>query len=190
MGTAKLLMPFGETTIVERVLQAWQGSSVDRTVVVVRRDDRELADVCSAAGAEVVRPPTDPPDMKASVLAGLRYLESHCAPEPADVWLLAPADMPLLTSALIERVLSECPGAANSIVVPESGGRDGHPVAFPWRLAAEVAALGPDEGVNALLPRHPVIRFEWRAGGQWEDVDTPEEYRRLAEPEKRRGPQD
>ena len=42
MGAPKLLLPLGDSTVIEHVLAAWTASPVTRTVVVVRADDAEL----------------------------------------------------------------------------------------------------------------------------------------------------
>ena len=48
MGAAKLQLPWGEGTVVERLLAAWHGSGVTRTLVVVGPYDRALADLVSS----------------------------------------------------------------------------------------------------------------------------------------------
>lgn len=60
-------------------------------------------------------------------------------------------------------------------MVPNHNGRRGHPVLFPWLLAAAVGQLREDQGVNALLERGPVVEVPFdlpRAA----DIDTPDEY--------------
>lgn len=59
--------------------------------------------------------------------------------------------------------------------------RRGHPVLFPWKLAAEVHRLGPNEGVSALLSRHEFFELEYPESSVLGDVDTPEDYERLGE---------
>ena len=179
MGQAKLLLPWREATVIEQVLAAWQGSRVACVVVVVHPDDTELADVCRRAGAIVQVAATPPPDMKASVRLGLEWLDEHFAPTAADAWMLAPADVPELTSRQIDRVLAEFDPSAGEILVPVHAGRRGHPVLFPWPLAAEVPRLADDEGINALVKRHPVRELPNDDPGILTDLDTPEDYRRL-----------
>ena len=86
--------------------------------------------------------------------------------------------MPRLSAALINQV---CASASGPICVPAHHGRRGHPVSFAWQLAAEVASLGPEQGVNALLLRHPVREIAWGTEADWQDLDTPADYRRLRE---------
>ena len=59
MGAPKLRLPWRGKTIIEHTIGAWLQGGVDRVLVVVRADDRELADLIRQAGAiAVVADPT------------------------------------------------------------------------------------------------------------------------------------
>lgn len=178
MGRPKLLLPCGDETLIERVLRAWRASHVSSVVVTVHPEDHALATLCRDAGAEVVVPARPPREMKESIRLALQHAAEHCGAGPEDVWLLAPADMPELNASVIDRVLQAYDPRQPSILVPRHGGRRGHPVLFPWKLAAEVDHLGKDEGVNALLARHPIAEIDVEDEGVLEDLDTPEDHRR------------
>jgi len=180
MGTDKLLLPWGAggATVIEAVLSAWQASAVDAVVVVVRRAQRELIELCRHRGAVPVILGTDPPEMKDSVAAGLRHIAATLSPSTEDRWLLAPADMPELQAAVVNKLLAAHQPSAPVILVPTYQGKRGHPVLFPWPLGAFVATLGPMEGVNALLQRHPVREVPVHEPAVVNDLDTPFDYRR------------
>jgi len=165
--------------VIETVLAAWRNSHVSHVVVVVHPDDERLAELCRSSGAIVVVPAAAPPDMKASVRLGLEYVADHFDPQLNDVWLVAPADMPLLSSAAIDAVLTAHSPARPEIVVPSHSGRRGHPVLFPWNLASEVQQLADDEGLKHLVGRHAARELDWPEPSILADMDTPEEYRRL-----------
>lgn len=179
MGQPKLLLPWRGATVVRAVIGAWRATAVDRIVVVVRRTDQALIDACRDAGAELLLPNVDPPDMKASVRHALDHLAETCSPAPEDVWLLAPADQPRLSTTVARRLLSEHNPAQPAILVPTFAGHRGHPVLFPWPFAAEVAQLSEQEGVNQLLTRCPVRLLPTDDPVIVDDLDTPEDYERL-----------
>jgi molybdenum cofactor cytidylyltransferase len=186
MGQPKLLLPWGASTVIERVLAAWRASSVDHVVMVVHPDDGELAESGRRCGALVVQPEVPPPQMKASIRAGLAEIERRFRPVAGDAWLLAPADMPMLSHRVVDRLIaahraysSTDKGPEPTIWATAAGGRRGHPVLFPWSLAQEVDALGESEGLNVLLARHPVQTIEADAQEVLEDLDTPQDYTRL-----------
>ena len=168
MGRPKLLLPWGATTVIAQVIAAWRASRVDRAIMVVHPDDLELAATGRTAGAEVVVPDFAPPDMKASVCVALDCAQRY-RPLPSDAWLVAPADMPGLSTFAIDAVIaayqreataSPTAASSNRVWVAAHHGRRGHPALFPWSLAAEVRRLGDAEGLDALLRRHEVILVE------------------------------
>jgi molybdenum cofactor cytidylyltransferase len=177
MGQPKLLLPWGDATIIESVLSRWRASRVDHVVVVVRPDDVQLAEICRRAGVEVVIPPFDPEQMKTSVQLALAYVERHFQPHDRDAWLLAPADMPDLPVAIVDRLVASYESEASTILVPTRHGRRGHPVLFPWPLSRAVHQLADDQGVNVLLDRYTIREISCDESAIHQDLDTPEDYR-------------
>ena len=160
MGQPKLLLPWQGKTIWEHVLATWTASAHElKIAAVVHPDDAAIAELARAAGVDVVVPSSPPEDMKASIRLGLAHLRSRYAPADVDPWAIAPADMPTLRTAVIDAVFSAYNPALGAIVVPEHAGKRGHPVVFPWKLAAEVDTLSADEGLNKIVARHEPVRL-------------------------------
>src|SRR5436305_1261389 len=131
MGRPKLLLPVNGRPLIAHVIEAWERSSVDRVVVVIRPGDEALADAVKskvqspkskvdapaildlgpwtldlfAGKIDVVIPESPPPDMKASVQAALGHIEQRYSPSARDGFLVAPADMPRLSPAIIDRLI-------------------------------------------------------------------------------------
>jgi molybdenum cofactor cytidylyltransferase len=184
MGEPKLLLPLAGEPLMARVLRAWQASAVDHVIAVVRPGDERLAEIVRAAGVELVIPAAPPPDMKASIQAALRHIETQHAPTAEDAFLVAPADMPRLSSSVTDALLRGQVAGERQILVPTIAGRRGHPVLFPWTLAAHVHALAGHEGLDALVRRHQpraVLCDGLPAGdaSSFVDIDTPEDYQQL-----------
>lgn len=188
MGVPKLLLPWRGSTIIAQTIAAWQAGGVSQIVAVVRPDDAELIDAIRATEAEVVVPAAFPAEMKISVQLGLEHVAERCRPAQHDTWLLAPADMPDLAPLIVAQLLASHDPTAPAILLPTLAGRRGHPVLFPWPLAAEVAQLASHEGINALVARHeaaatgvrevPCDSLQSVCRDPFADIDTPEEYRR------------
>ena len=97
-----------DKAIIEHVVDAWIASRVDHVVVVVSPsgdDGQRLAKIARQAGADVVVPRVAPDQMKDSVQAALQHIAEKYSPLPNDAWLLAPADMPRLSIAVIDLLL-------------------------------------------------------------------------------------
>ena len=180
MGRPKLLMRWRDGTVIDAVLNAWRASRVDQVVVVVRPEDQALAVHCERPGVHVLVPSESPAEMKISVQLAIAHLQKRYQPSDTDAWLLAPADLPELSTQLIDHVLAGYQPSAPRIVVPRVRDRRGHPVLFPWKLASELDQLGPDEGVSVLVKRHAPVEVDWQDDRMFTDVDTPEDYRRLS----------
>jgi molybdenum cofactor cytidylyltransferase len=189
MGQPKLLLPWGDGTVLAQVLSVWRASRVSQVLLVVHPADDALANLGTSHGAVVVRAKSPPIEMKDSVALGLAETARRFAPTAADAWLVAPADMPLVTPAMIDGVIAAYVGgrkqatAADTIYTAAIAGKRGHPVLFPWTLAAEVDRLAGTEGLNTIVARHPVIEVEvgstTASSTPFADLDTPEDYQRL-----------
>ena len=184
MGRPKLLLPLQGQPLVLHTLDAWRQSNVDEVVIVVRADDQPLAELARSVGANVVIPNIPPPDMKASIRAALAWLRTNRNPSPDDCFLVAPADMPSLSAAVINELIAIHAHSTDEILTPTIAGRRGHPVLFPWPFADEVDQLREDEGLNAILSRRapqlaPCDHLIHTNSDPFLDIDTRDDYDRL-----------
>jgi molybdenum cofactor cytidylyltransferase len=184
MGQPKLLIDLAGKPLVQHVLEAWQAAGVEWAVVVVRKDDDALAKVVAQAGAHVVQPAVNPPDMKASIGYGLAHIAATYQPQPSDVWLVAPADMPGLSPAIVRHLIAEAGRQPGRILIPTLSGQRGHPVLLPWPLAAAIQGLGEHEGLGHLIAAHnpllvPCDTVAGSAEKAFADLDTPDDVRRF-----------
>lgn len=185
MGTSKLLLPWPTDKnpawcVIDSVLDAWVSSCVDHVVVVLRPDDDALYNACSKWPVQIVQPTTPLADMKASLQCGLHRLNDLYQPASTDRCFMAPADLPSLTSHIIDRLYgaSDDTRSLEKIIVPRFGDHLGHPVLFPWTTAWETHALGDDQGVNVIVGNHAKFEVAFLAENRLRDMDTPIEYRR------------
>ncbi len=191
MGTPKLLLPLHGRPLVAHAIEGWERSRVERIVVVARPGDEELIGLLrsleSPKAIDIVVPEVPPPDMKASLQAGLAHLRNTCEPGEGDAFLVAPADIPLLSTAIIDRLIEHHRSnpSGEIILAPSIAGQRGHPVLLAWSLAAEVFRLEANEGLNAIFERRRVTELpcdDLVAGraDAFFDVDTPAEYEEMA----------
>ncbi len=177
MGTDKLLLPWNNSTILETVIDAWQQSRVDHIVIVIPKSRADLQKLLAPLPVHLVTADPRPADMKGSVQLALREIETRFTPTPEDVWLVAPADMPTLSTRTVDLVLKAGQKIPGRCVVPKHGDKQGHPVLFPWSMAAEVFHLADDQGLNSLARPDVIVRVAAAELGQ--DVDTTEQFRAL-----------
>jgi molybdenum cofactor cytidylyltransferase len=180
MGTSKLLLPWGDSTVIARLLRQLQGL-VDSLWVLVRADDSPLQRELAPLQVHVVTAELEPTEMRDSVELLLRAIEARAAPVPEDGWLLIPADHPVVQRETLEQLLARRAMRPEAIQTPRYAGRRGHPTLFPWSAAAAVFALPRGQGVNALVRQPGAVVDEVELADEavhW-DLDTPEDYERL-----------
>ncbi len=176
MGTSKLLLPWGDGTVIDSVLDAWTSSKTDVVVVVMRRDDSQLEQACRPYDVQIVKPESDPVDMKHSVQIGLQHLAATVRPNEHDRCFIAPSDVPMLDRNLIDDLI----GARHrneTITVPRFGDKIGHPALLPWPLTRQIFDLAADQGIDRIVKRHAKTTVPFPAERLLRDIDTPDEYR-------------
>ena len=183
MGRPKLTLPFGDGTVIGRVIAALRAGGVDAVLVVTGVHAPEVAELSRAAGAEalVLERPTR--DMRETVFAGLRWAEEQTSPGAGDAWFLAPGDQPTLSPAIIRDLIAYWHSSDRraSIVVPNHDGERGHPTLIGWQHVKPMREMPSDVGINWYLRRHEDETFELPvdAPAVLDDMDTPEDYARL-----------
>lgn len=177
-----------ERTVLEAVLAAWSASQVAATVVVLRQEAAQsqcrsgetdrVRELCESFQLEICLV-DNPPDMKASVVAGMDYLISKVSPEETDACFVSPADLPTISTSLIDRLIQAANDSEKSIVAPCLASRRGHPTLFRWTRLQQVRGLGADQGVNALVNANQVEEIDVPKTEFVVDIDSPDDYQRL-----------
>lgn len=137
MGQPKQLLPYRGTTILNFVIATAEASRLDDVVVVTGANAPAIGDTLVTERALVIHNEEFQQPNMVSVVVGSRAVD-------ADAFLTLPADMPGITTAvidaLIDRWLTDSPWAA----MTEYRDRSGHPFLLSRAALAEAAAVeGP-----------------------------------------------
>jgi molybdenum cofactor cytidylyltransferase len=179
MGRPKLLLPYGQTTIVGALASALRAGGASPIVVVAAPGDSELQGWARAFGAVLAVNPDPERGMLSSIQEGLAALGgADRLARRGEVVLVAPADLPALRPATVAEVLWRRAAAAAPLAVPLYGGQRGHPLAIAPELLPEIETLDLSIGLRQLLERHAAAVLEVPVDdpGAVHDVDTPEDY--------------
>jgi molybdenum cofactor cytidylyltransferase len=185
MGQPKLLLPYGAETVIGAVVAALRGGGVEDIVVVIDPDDRGLAQWSSAAGVGFTLNPSPEHGMLSSIQAGIEGLGGAAAlARRGDVVLVCPADLPALAPETVHLLLARQAESGALLVQPVHRGRHGHPLLIAPSLIPEIATLDREIGLRQLRDRHSgdLLEVDVADPGVVQDVDTPEDYRRLGRP--------
>ena len=176
MGEPKALLSIDGRTFVRRILDTLRDAGIDECVVVVRPDADALEREVSRAGYGRAIVNTDPTrGQLSSLVTGLDAID-HPRVVAALVTLV---DVPLVPAAAVRALLARVPQASAPILRATCDGRHGHPVIFKRELFDALRAADPSSGAKAVLRTHTIEDVEVGDPGVVEDVDTPDDYRRV-----------
>ena len=186
MGTQKLLLPFGDTTVVGAVRTTAQASRAGRLLVVLGADSAAIRGKLEPSGKtgasakagrireiEFVVNADYHLGMLSSIQAGFVAL-----PTDAEAAVVMLGDQPFLASRVIDEVIGAYEDGGRGIVIPTFGGRRGHPVLIDLKYRDKVLALDPAEGLRGLMRAHPedILEIDVGDANILRDLDTPEDY--------------
>lgn len=176
MGQPKQLLPFGEHTILERVVDTLLTAGVGEVVVVLGH----LADrVRAVLGDRPVRAVVNASyrqGMLSSVKCGVRAVGAGC-----EAVLIALGDQPHIEGAVVSEVMRAYRAGDAGIVIPRYGDKNGHPIIINLQKYREaITNLPEDAGLNALMQEHAddVRLIDVATEDIIRDIDVPDDYTR------------
>ena len=94
---------------------------------------------------------------------------------------MTPVDVPLVSASTVAAVIAAWRRTRAPIVRPANGDRHGHPVIFDRAIFNDLRSADPTVGAKAVFAAHRdrMLNVEVNDPGAFEDIDTPEDYRRL-----------
>lgn len=173
MGTQKLLLPFGETTVVGAVVRTAQASRADKVLVVLGADREAVRSEVAVRGVDFTVNNDFHLGMLSSVQAGFRAL-----PAGAGAAVILLGDQPFLAASVVDAVIAAFEAGGRGLVLPAFLGRRGHPILVDLKYRDEVLGFDQTDGLRRLLRAHPddVFEVETADPNILRDLDTPEDY--------------
>lgn len=177
MKRNKMLLPFGDSTVIENTVQGLFRSLVDGVAVVVGNEQAQIRQALANYPVQFIENPRFAQGMSSSVQEGIRVLQED--PELAGVMLI-PGDMPLVQWTTVNAVLQKFAASDFSIIIPVYQGKKGHPVLFSKTLFPQLLEISGDVGAREVVWRNSAqcCFLEVDDPGILIDIDSPEEYAR------------
>lgn len=179
MGTAKQVLPWKESTLLQHCIDQVRASSFNEIVVVLGANREIVERQTDLTGVHAVFNSKWEAGMASSLVAGLQGL-LDLNPQLRSVLILL-TDQPLLDHRFYNKLLFRYLKGKEKIVSSSYSGQLGVPVIFDRHYFNELLALRGDKGARALLRSlaDDVIAID--AGDQAVDLDTEEKYRHYYE---------
>ncbi len=175
MGQPKLLLPFGEKTIIETIVEKVVSSRVDNTLVVLGSEREEVEQKIKNFPVQVAFNADYPNGMLSSVLCGLRTL-----PEDTQAVVVVLGDQPSVSKEVIDKIVDAYQKTGKGIVLPVFKKERGHPVIIDMKYKDEIERLSPDIGLRGTVYSHPedILEVEVDTPNILKDIDDEADYKR------------
>lgn len=173
MKTQKLLLPFGESTIIESVIQNIIPALNSNILVVLGSHFYEIKQQLSKLPLVVCYNEEYYEGMLSSVICGFKSL-----PEDAEVALVFLGDQPHIPAAVTEKIVEVWKSTGKGIIIPVFEGKRGHPVLIEMKYRSEIEQLDPEKGLRQLMQKFEseVCEVECNYHEILRDIDTPRDY--------------
>jgi molybdenum cofactor cytidylyltransferase len=175
MAAFKPLLPLGHSTVIETALSTFLHANInDITVVIGHRAD-DLKPVLDRSNVRWIYNERYGEGMYSSVISAISELSLRTGVK--GVFLL-PADMPLVKSLTIEKIMMAYSRFGSHIFYPTYLKQRGHPPLITSDLLPGILAWDGPGGLQSFLERHEVeaCEVEVQDKGILMDIDTPEDY--------------
>jgi molybdenum cofactor cytidylyltransferase len=178
MGGQKLLLPFGDKTIIQTVIERVLASKVEKTLVVLGANREKIEDKINAYTVEIVFNADFSRGMLSSVQCGFQAV-----PKDVRALVVLLGDQPMIHTYVIDELIDSYDRTKKGIVIPVYNQRRGHPVLIDLKYRDEVAHLSHETGLRELVYTHPEDTHEIAVDTPdiLRDIDDSEDYSREIE---------
>jgi molybdenum cofactor cytidylyltransferase len=178
MGKPKLLLPFGDKTIVETVVTNVIQSKADEALVVLGADPEKIEEKIKDLPVTITVNPHYKKGMLSSVQWGFNAI-----PENIQGVLICLGDQPSIPPSVMDKVIESFKSSKKGIIVPAFNKNRGHPVLIDVKYRKEIEDLSPDVGLRGIVYNHPrdTMEVEVDTPAVLRDIDNPDDYMKETE---------
>jgi molybdenum cofactor cytidylyltransferase len=180
MGRPKLLLPWGQTSVLGHLLQKWTLLGATQITVVYAADAKIIAaelDRLDFAAANRIQNPAPESGMFGSIQCAANW--ENWKPELTH-WIVTLGDQPHLSATTLRTLLEFGARNPTKICQPMRAERRKHPVLFPKRFFHELKnSNARDLKIFLLEQAVNLSGFDSHDVGLDFDMDTPEDYERV-----------
>jgi len=177
MGAPKALLPFRGKTFLEHLIEVTRHPRVGVTRIVLGAGAESIRQKLALDPASIALNPNWPQGQLSSIQAAIRSLP----PEGTSGLILCPVDHPVISAALVARLIEEFDSSGKPIVLPTFNGRRGHPVIFRASLYQELLDASIEIGARQVVWAHApgVVEVATEEEGVILNLNDPETLRKI-----------
>lgn len=177
MGQSKMLLPWGATTVIGKVVQTLLEAGVVEPVIVTGRAFEEVHAVLAGFSVHWAHNPKyETTEMLQSLQIGV-----HQVSEEVDAFLVVLGDQPQIEGSIVKAILTEVQHTSLPILIPSFQRQRGHPWLVHKSLWSDLLALDEHATLRQFLNAHAaeIEYLNVDSASVLMDLDTPEDYARF-----------
>jgi molybdenum cofactor cytidylyltransferase len=177
MGQPKMLLPWGDVTVLGQVISTYQAAGVTDVLVVTGGAREQVDGIARQHGARsVFNEQFASGEMLASLQCGLRFLSVQSA--GAEAALIGLGDQPQVQAGAVRQICETFRKRQARLIVPSYQMRRGHPWLVERSLWEGLLELEPPQSARDFLNRHApgILYVEMDTASILADLDTPQDY--------------
>lgn len=178
MGKPKLLLPYGEKTIIETIVETVVSSNVENTLIILGSDREKIEEKIKNSPVKIVYNRDFRSGMLSSVQCGFKAV-----PEETRAVLVVLGDQPKISADVIDKLIDAYKSTGKGIVLPVYKKERGHPVLIDVKYGEEVENLSPEVGLRGTVYNHPedILEVDMETPSIFQDIDDESDYKRELE---------
>ena len=173
MGQPKMLLPWGDTTVLGKVIATIRNAGVENLMVVTGGASKKVEEIVGESAKVIFNAEYARGEMLSSIQCGLGQIK----PE-AQAALICLGDQPQIQEGSVQVILQEFEKTNALLVVPSYQMRRGHPWLVARNLWNEILEMQSPESPRDFLNRHSedIHYVNMDTSSILADLDTPEDY--------------
>ncbi|MGB5403436.1 MAG: nucleotidyltransferase family protein [Robiginitalea sp.] len=176
MGTPKALLPWGQTTVIQHLLDQIRQAGFTETLLVTGAHHDVIQKALAVEGVEISLHPSWELGMGSTISRGVQEVEERFS--DIDAILILLVDQPRITHGYLRRVLEAHQSQPDVIIASDYGDFAGAPALFPRNFWEGLKRIPPTQGARKLIASYRDKCVILDPGGAIVDIDTPEAYKK------------
>src|SRR5215216_3467264 len=176
MGQPKMLLPWGQSTVIEQVITTFLKAGIEDLIVVTGGAREQVENVINPYPVrKVYNKDHAAGEMLSSIQCALRVMRDE-----SEATLIGLGDQPQIQEGSVRLICESYKDNPSSLIVLSFQMRRGHPWLVTRPLWSEILALRPPESPRDFLNRHTneIHYVSVDTPSILADLDTPEDYQR------------
>jgi molybdenum cofactor cytidylyltransferase len=174
MGQQKMLLPWGNITVIEKVIETLLNSGIDDIHIVVGGSYKQIIKILREYQLEfIINKNYRNGEMLTSLKLGIKSLHND-----TEAALIVLGDQPQIESSIVQAILNRFKSSHNPIVVPSYKMKRGHPLLISRQLWKSLLMLNTPMTLRDFLDENSKLidYLIVNNSSVIQDLDTPDDY--------------